>query len=305
MSAVAATGCQCGVVREAPRGESAARGAGEPHSRPFFGLRLWGSRDQTSGIALKGMESRTSMDDGWGKGVCSEKSRASEWRGGAEKCSRRQKGRRQRKGYLGRGNSTSNFTFSSWSGPMVLCNFLSKFMVTSSVIALDSEIVWLLLIEQPEQHFLDVVSTRFLSFYWEYRIQNQKMLHLPKDGKSVIKWSRGENNVRTRGAWFKRAGVTLLGRTLCRQSGRGASRAGSVHLSSKRLVGRRSADTQQAGTFRLSMNPRALYVPCVTCIFSSRSFLTLVLMSYNLCDNASMYFARQNSGWFNLDSMPS
>ena len=114
-----------------------------------------------------------------------------------------------------------------------------------------------------------------------------------------------KTDVRTGGAWFKRAGVTLLGRTLCRQSGRGASRAGSVHLSSKWLVGRRSADTQQAGTFRLSMNPRALYVPCVTCIFSSRSFLTLVLMSYNLCDNASMYFARQNSGWFNLDSMPS
>ena len=47
----------------------------------------------------------------------------------------------------------------------MLCNFLSKFMVTSSVVALDSEVVWLLLIEQPEQHFLDVVSTRFLSFY--------------------------------------------------------------------------------------------------------------------------------------------
>lgn len=51
--------CERGPV-ESP----AAQGAGEPHSRPFFGLRLSGGRDQTSGVALKGMGPRTSMDDG-------------------------------------------------------------------------------------------------------------------------------------------------------------------------------------------------------------------------------------------------
>ena len=114
------------------------RGLGSHTPGHSLGWDFSGGRDQTSGVALKGMGPRTSMDDGWGKEGCSEKSGASEGRGGGKKYSCRQKGRRQRKGYLGRGNSTCSFTVSSWSGPTVLCNFLSKFMVTSSVIALAS-----------------------------------------------------------------------------------------------------------------------------------------------------------------------
>lgn len=58
-----------------------------------------------------------------------------------------------------------------------------------------------------------------------------------------------KTDVRTRGAWFKRAGFTLLGRTLCRQSGWRASNVGSVQLSSKWLVGKRSADTHASWHF--------------------------------------------------------
>ena len=42
----------------------ATLGAGEPHSQPFFGLGLSGGRDQPSGVALKGVGPRASMDDG-------------------------------------------------------------------------------------------------------------------------------------------------------------------------------------------------------------------------------------------------
>lgn len=105
-----------------------------------------------------------------------------------------------------------------------------------------------------------------------------------------------KTDVRTRGAWFKRAGFTLLGRTLCRQSGRGPPVLALCTSHRSGWWGGGQLTLTQAGTFRLSTNPRVLYVPCVTCIFSSLTFLTLILMSYNLCDNASMYFARQNSG---------
>lgn len=77
----------------------AALGAGEPHSQPFFGLRLSGGSDQTSGVArLREWDPGLPWMMDEGKEGCSEKSRASEGRGGGKKCSCRQKGRRQRKG---------------------------------------------------------------------------------------------------------------------------------------------------------------------------------------------------------------
>ena len=91
-----------------------------------------------------------------------------------------------------------------------------------------------------------------------------------------------------------------LGRTVWKQSRWGDSSVGSVHTSlelcRKWLVGTGQLTLKQAGTFHLFMAPWTVYAPCVTCIFSFFTFLTLIFMSYNLGENASTYFAGQNSG---------
>lgn len=96
----------------------AALGAGEPHSQPFFGLRLSGGRDQTSGVArLREWDPGLPwmMDEGKRGALKSPGPVKGGVVGRNVPADRR--GEDRGKGYLGRQNSTFNFPVSSWSGP--------------------------------------------------------------------------------------------------------------------------------------------------------------------------------------------
>lgn len=68
-----------------------------------------------------------------------------------------------------------------------------------------SEVIWLLLIAKPEQHFLDVVVHTFPVILWEYRSSDQK--RLLSYSKRITEWSTG----RKVGVWLEEHGLRQPG----------------------------------------------------------------------------------------------